>query len=304
MKKSTIVRSYRRTVTGLVRLAFRTLDRLAPALAARWAVRLWATPPHPRRVPPSPAPPGDRSTVTLDSGARIAVESWGGPRGPITYLVHGWGGWRHQLAGLVAPLVAAGHRVVALDGPGHGESGAGRLGGRRTLLPEIAEALVTVVKETGPAYAVVAHSGGASAVSVALQDGLPVERLVFVSPLANPMSYADAFAGLLGLGPRTRDRFRRRMERTLGRDLAILDLPGAARRAAPGELPPLLVIHDRADRVVPHTEGEAIAAAWPGATLRHTDGLGHRRILADPAVTALAAAFVTSRLAAGSTVRR
>lgn len=303
MKKSTIVRSYKRAAAGLVRLAFRNLDRVAPALAARWAVRLWATPPHPRQVPRSPAPPGDRSTVVLDSGARILVESWGGPHGPITYLVHGWGGWRHQLAGLVEPLVAAGHRVVALDAPGHGESGAGRLGGRRTLLPEIAEALVTVVKETGPAYAVVAHSGGATAVSVALQDGLPVARLVFVSPLADPMSYSDMFAGLLGLGPRTRDRFRRRMEQMVGRDIAVLDLPGSARRAAPGELPPLLVIHDRADRAVPHTDGEAIAAAWPGATMRRTDGLGHSRILTDPAVTAMTASFITTGTAADSTAR-
>jgi pimeloyl-ACP methyl ester carboxylesterase len=302
-KKSTIVRAYRSTKQGLVRLAFRTLDRVAPALAVRWAVRIWATPPHPRRVPPSPAPPGDRSTHTTPGGARIAVESWGEPGRPVTYLLHGWGGWRQQLAGLVAPLVAAGHRVVTLDAPGHGEAGPGRLGGRRTHLQEVAEALATVVKETGPADAIVGHSGGANATALAIQDGLPARRLVFLAPIADPVWYARMYADLLGLGERNRHRFLRRTERLIGRRLTDFDLPARARAAAPGELPPLLVIHDRADREVPHTDGAAIAHAWPEARLHSTEGLGHRRIVADPDVIAATVSFLTAGTAAGSSPR-
>lgn len=40
---------------------------------------------------------------------------------------------------------------------------------------------------------------------------------------------------------------------------------------------PGLVLHDRGDRRVPFSHGEAIAAAWPGARLVPLTGLGHRR---------------------------
>jgi pimeloyl-ACP methyl ester carboxylesterase len=54
------------------------------------------------------------------------------------------------------------------------------------------------------------------------------------------------------------------------------------------------VIHDRDDAEVPVANGEAIAAAWPGAQLVTTGGLGHTRIVHDPQVVARAVAFVTA----------
>jgi pimeloyl-ACP methyl ester carboxylesterase len=54
----------------------------------------------------------------------------------------------------------------------------------------------------------------------------------------------------------------------------------------------LLVIHDRADREVPFVHGERLAALWPEAELHAPTGLGHRRILRDPAVIADAVRFI------------
>src|SRR6266702_4946610 len=47
---------------------------------------------------------------------------------------------------------------------------------------------------------------------------------------------------------------------------------------------PLLVIHDRDDREVRWDDGAAITAAWPGAQLVTTTGLGHHRIVSDGGV--------------------
>jgi hypothetical protein len=45
--------------------------------------------------------------------------------------------------------------------------------------------------------------------------------------------------------------------------------------------------------MIPWKQGNAVAQHWPGARLLTTQGLGHRRILQDAAVTAAAAAFIT-----------
>ena len=50
----------------------------------------------------------------------------------------------------------------------------------------------------------------------------------------------------------------------------------------------------------PWEQGEAIALAWPGAEMVTTNGLGHGRVLRDPAVVARVSAFVATHLGARS----
>lgn len=307
----------------LLRTAFRGLELVAPARAGRWATTIWCTPPRARRrwLGDPTLPAGTRFTVPLPdpepaghtkrqhpprseylprrrhSTPAVVAEAWG--EGPTVYLLHGWGGWRGQLTALVSPLVAAGHRVVALDAPGHGESGPGRLGGRRTTLMELSQALIAVARVAGPPHAVIAHSGGAVATSLAIRDGhLSPDRLVFVSPMARPMRYLAPFAAAVGLGERGVPHLTGNLAAAVGRPLADFDLPAWVGTVA--DLPPLLVVHDRADNRVDHQDGNALAQAWPDARLHTTSGLGHHRILADPEVVASAAAFITQPVPVGS----
>jgi pimeloyl-ACP methyl ester carboxylesterase len=76
-----------------------------------------------------------------------------------------------------------------------------------------------------------------------------------------------------------------------GMEWSEFDVVAAARRLTA----PLLVFHDAQDLEVPISNGEAIAAAWPGATLVRTEGLGHKRIVHDEAVVARAVRFVGER---------
>jgi pimeloyl-ACP methyl ester carboxylesterase len=290
-QESTNVRAVMGAKLAPTRALFRILEPPAPGLAGRLAARLWCTAPTPRTWP-NAAPAGERFLVPVPGRPRstIVAETWG--EGPTTYLLHGWGGRRTQLSSLVAPLLAAGQRVVALDAPGHGDSGPTRLGGRLTTGAEIGEALVAVAAVAGPAHAIVGHSAGALAAAVAVHDGLPARRLVFIAPMVNPMAYLDPYAHALGLGPRSRRQTLHRIEQIAGRQLDLFDLLTVAGRI--GNPPPLLVIHDRRDREVSYQLGSQIAANWPGARLLTTDRLGHRRILADPAVMQATVDFVTT----------
>jgi len=270
-EKSTIVRTQLPPVPPLVRSAVGALDRVAPGLVARGALRLWCTP---NRAKNRPTIPGG---IAFRTGP-VVGQIWGA--GPTVYLVHGWGGHRGQLRALVEPLVDAGLRVVAYDAPAHGDSGPGALGGRRTTLPEMMTALDDVIAAHGPAHAVVGHSMGAAASALAVLDGTPTERLVLVTPLADPTTYIEGFAHTLGFSTQTRRRFEIRMEALAGRRLSELDI---TRRAANAQrpLPPVLVLSDRDDKEADHADGVRIACAWPGAELVTSDGLGHRRILRD-----------------------
>ena len=222
-------------------------------------------------------------------GRTVVAERWGS--GPTVYLMHGWGGWRGQFSAFVPGLVAAGYRVVALDAPSHGDSDPGSYGPGRGLLPEFMAALAAVTRVGGPAYAVVGHSLGGAATALAVLDGLPAERLVLVAPMADPIAYTTVFARTLGFGERIRTGFLTRLERRVGRPMSDFDIP--ARAAGRTGLPPMLVVHDRADREVRYADAEAIVAAWPGAEGRWTDGLGHRRILRDPATVDAVVAYLS-----------
>ncbi len=264
---------------------FRVLQGVAPERAAAAAERLFFTPPH-TRLSPELATVLERGKPfsIVAAGRRVSAWSWGD--GPAVYLMHGWGSRGARLGSFVAPLVCAGYRVVTHDAPGHGASDPGT-----SSLPEFARALRALVERVGPVHGVIAHSMGASATALAMAHGLPVPRAVFLAPAANPAAFVDQFVAALGLSATTRRRLQQRSERRLAFRWADLDVPTLAREFAA----PLLVIHDREDRVVPWADGAAIAAAWPGAEMMTTTGLGHRDVVRAPHVLARALAFITGR---------
>ena len=138
IKKSTIVRS------------FALLERVAPAVGARWAEALWFRIPGPRGRRDRLAEPGRPFQVRVD-GRTVAGEVWGDEAAEAVYLVHGWGGWGTQLDAFVGPLTGAGLRVVAFDAPSHGASDPGPEGPGRSTILELADALAAVVAANGPA---------------------------------------------------------------------------------------------------------------------------------------------------------
>jgi pimeloyl-ACP methyl ester carboxylesterase len=281
--KSTTVRS---AAPALARAALRALERMSPRLASRFAARLFATPPG-RRAPRE----WERSILSEAEAfqLRAAGTHLRGARlghGPAVLLVHGWGGGGSQLAAFVPPLLAAGCSVVAFDGPAHGASA-----GKTATMPEFADATAEVARRFG-ARAAIAHSLGATAVALALHRGLPLDAAVLVAPPRAATAIFDGFCAAMGLGEVTRNRTRDRLEQRVGARIADLDLPALVA----GLRTPALVIHDTGDKEIPFEDGATIAAAWPGARLLSTAGLGHRRILRDQNVIDEAGAFVLGRL--------
>jgi len=114
---------------------------------------------------------------------------------------------------------------------------------------------------------------------------------VFLAPAANPGSYTRQFAEILGIPPRIRERMERRFEQQFGIRWEEFDVPTRVSSFST----PLLVFHDREDREVAWSDGDAIARAWPKAELVTTQGLGHTRIVHDPDIVRRAVAFLDVR---------
>ena len=280
-----------------IRAAMRVLSRTAPGAAEEWAVRLFLTPmrgparrPDLRRAMNVTAPLHDagaeqrEASVHLGTG-RLAVWRWGSATAGLrVLLVHGWAGDAADMAPIAAALVRGGHEAVLVDMPAHGAST-----GRSTSLVEWMWALRAIAAEHGPFDAIVGHSFGGAAVTLAMGElGIDASRVVLLAPAGSPWDFVRQFGAAVGLPADRGAGMMRRLSARVGRTPQSLDPREAARRVAV----PALVLHDPADDEVPWSHGEAVASALPHARLVARPGTGHRRILRDPVTIAEVVEFV------------
>jgi pimeloyl-ACP methyl ester carboxylesterase len=125
--------------------------------------------------------------------------------------------------------------------------------------------------------------------ALAMRDGIVPRRAVYVAPMIDITSYGEPFVRMLGGGPRIWAKFVTRVERRLGLRMSYFDLPALASELT---TPPLLIVHDREDHETSWDASERLATQWPNARLLTTTGLGHNRVLSDPAVVSAAVAFI------------
>jgi len=271
-----------------LRWQLKILSAIAPEMAFRQAWKLFITP---RRLPvkswEEPALADARRRAVAHETGTVAVYEWGPVAAPAVLLVHGWEHRASFWRAWVQPLRAAGYRVVALDGPAHGAST-----GREATLISFGGAVQAVVDTLGEVRAIVAHSFGAASVAglpVRLAAGAPLPRLVLLSAPIGPRVVAGRFADFLYLSDDFVERFASYVEKAAGRSA---DSFGAAVAGPTAGTEKVLVIHDEGDEIVPFSEGQQIAAAWPDAVWHPTRGLGHNRILRDADVVRTAVEFI------------
>lgn len=281
----------------LLRSSFALGSWLMPGATVRRAHRLFDTPLASSRTRArAHAPPASGLEFMRWQDERLALYRWGDPgRQPTVLFVHGWSSYGQRYTSWLPALRAAGYAVVAFDQLGHGRSS-----GHRNNLPGFVDAVVGVARHLGIGAAgrgqvaprrlaaVIGHSLGAAAVSLALSRGLCAQRVVLIAPPADLHAASRRFARLIGLSGHLVQPLVRRFHEQTGVDPLVLQ----PHRHAPALSTPALVIHDTADDEVPWDEGERYARYWPDARMLSTVGLGHRRILDEPRVIDAAVRFV------------
>lgn len=264
----------------------RSVHRVSPALGTRLAMGLFFTPMPTKWLARSRAVPRPWVERQLPfEGGHVSVwqRSDIEPGLPKVLLTHGWAGDAQQMRPLADTLAAAGFDPVLLDLPAHGRSS-----GWRSNLLQWVRALFAVTARLGPWDGVVAHSLGGLALSHALARGLPAKRAALIALAPPPAQFLRWFAQAMGTGESLATHMRGRFERREGASLGDFEPAWLAERVAQ----PTLIVHDRGDVTAPIAGSETLLAGLADGRLHVTDGLGHRRLLSDPAVMLQVAAHL------------
>lgn len=216
---------------------------------------------------------------------RYAALAWG-DAGPCILLIHGWGGRALQMAMLGERLAAAGYRVFAPDLFAHGASP-----GRRVHLGRFIDGIAHFAATLpDPLHAMVGHSAGAGMMMFArLRHGVLAEHYVCLSASVSPYPPLNAIRRALRAPESRVEQCRRAMAAQMGEDANVVASGGNFAYRGQGRL---LLVNDNDDAMVDPEDGQRIAPDWPQAQRLRTQGLGHHRLMWDPAVRDALSAFI------------
>lgn len=283
MKKIWLLKST--TVRALWKTGLDGIQARLPLLVARLAETQFT------RTRPNPLPQlgiMEQPQLTWDlsaEGETLKVYAWGNPQVAerIALLSHGWNSNAWDLYPIVESLRKAGYTVVAADQAGHGNSS-----GKHSSFPQFARNLERVWRSLPPVDVFVGHSMGGAAGALAISRGLQPGAAVLLAPPADLRVYISRFASALGLSEQVMHTLQTRLETR-----EKVELKDVVPEAILGHVQiPALIFCDRKDREVGLEAAERYARSWSGSKLVVTEGLGHARILGNPAVLDQLVAFV------------
>jgi hypothetical protein len=268
-------------MTAAVGAGLRAIGAVSPRLAGRAAFELWRRPMARGQLRSSERDVHEAARVEVVDG--IATYAWGDGRRPVL-LVHGWRSRASRYAGFVTRLLELGYSPVSYDGPGHGDSTVpmGTILDHQRIIKALAA-------KHGTFEGVIAHSLGVPFAVYAVRQGVAAGRIVSISGFADFGYLIDKFGAELGMGTKVKNYLRRQIERRL----FDADPEIWTRYSVGAGEADLLVIHNDMDDVVDPAQVPVLLASYgPRARFSPKTGLGHGRILSDPAVIEEAATFL------------
>ena len=256
--------------------ALRTLCHTTPQLATNLAYFLFRRPRRKKLHYLAQLPNGARRFQQPYNKTKLVGYEWGSGSKTVL-LIHGWEGQVGTMLGFVDPLLKAGYRVVALDGPGHGESGQ-----LMTNVFDYAQAIEQVCHHYGGFFGIVAHSFGGAATFFALEKSqcTQPEKIVTVAPMTNLMVHVDIFHRLCGITNPVLDAMLSRIEQDFNIHRDNWNMLTAAEKIQGKNL----IWHDETDHIIPMSDSRRLTMHLAHSEIRKTTGLGHKRILKDPEV--------------------
>lgn len=213
-------------------------------------------------------------------GQTLKAYAWG--KGRTILMVHGWGSRASHLALLARSIAKSGFRVVAFDGPAHGNSEFNGVYPRSSL-PEFCRAIFHVSNHFGPIFGLIGHSfGGTAAAFTACGQAnlsgyrVAVEKLVLISSPSGIDAMVSHYCRNYNLPDGSKAVVIAQVEKEFPLKVQDYDINDALKKFS-GDV---LVVHDVDDQEVFIEEARQMVKEHEHVSLIETSGEGHRRILA------------------------
>ena len=264
-------------IPKLILITSKFLQAISPKLAARFAARLFTTPLK-YKIPKRELEMDRKSIQKLVKiptiNKEVVVYKYGENDRKIL-LVHGWSGRGTQLVKFADAFIKCGYETISFDAPAHGKSP-----GKTTLMPEFIATILELEQQLGPFQAAVGHSLGGMSLLNSVKQGLKIKNLVVIGSGDIIQDIMDEFIEKLELKPEISTLLRLHFEKTSRQTMDSYSAYIAAKQI---EIP-VLVIHDNDDFEVLVKCAHHIVENLKNGKLMLTNGLGHRKILGNPAV--------------------
>ncbi len=196
----------------------------------------------------------------------IMTYRWLGDKTTIL-LVHGWESNSYRWKNLILELKKKGHNIVALDAPGHGNSGS------RFFNAILYSEFINVVAQRFKPEIIIGHSVGGMA-SAFFQNKYQLESIEKMILLGAPSEFTDVlkrYTDMLGYNQRITNQL----------NLTIVDRFGdkpenfSTAKYLENIKPKGLIIHDELDTIIPYSDALLIKNSFKDSVLITTKGLGH-----------------------------
>ncbi|WP_158965203.1 alpha/beta hydrolase [Chachezhania sediminis] len=198
--------------------------------------------------------------------------AWSVGEGPLVVLVHGYGGRGSQMAPLAHRLAENGFRAVFFDAGGHGDAAPEQIG-FSTFMSDTRDICAVLDR---PVHGLIGHSaGGLGMMRSRALYGVTARRY---GVIAAPFFPYPPLNTMRANGVTEEALEHVKFSLSLQFQTRWSDIAGGI-SFAPEDGADMLAIYDADDDRVQQSDGDAIAARWPGATVVKTAGLGHNRIL-------------------------
>lgn len=196
----------------------------------------------------------------------------------IILLVHGWESRGTALRGFVPDLLKAGYRVVAFDGPAHGDSE-----GKYASVLNFGIAINALVEKLdGQIVSAITHSFGGACIVYTLAHIAPdlhLEKLVMISASASSKGVMTNYLNLIGAPSMVRKKWFEFIESKINVPIESVAVSTSRSKI---KVSKAMIIHDELDMVTPIDEAKEIASNWEDSILVVTKGYGHFMLVKNP----------------------
>lgn len=267
----------------------KTIGLVSPRKAAETAYRIFCTPFNgkSKRKPPPVFHKAEKLSFITDNltirGFRWKSEH---PNGKKLLILHGFSSYAYKFEKYILPLRKEGFEVLAFDAPAHGNSD-----GKLINAYLYKQVILEIERLYGPLYALIGHSLGGLAASLAFES-LPdnsQRKLVLIAPATETESAITNFFQIIPADNKTIMAFRQLISTMTQQPVSYFSVSRVVKNLSAR----VLWVHDKQDPICTFEDVKPLLSlSLPHVRFLITEQLGHSRIYKDDKICHEIVAFL------------